>query len=125
MMHVKVTKLPVGGHYGIEYTKDPESNLITYGKSVLLRPNITDPDPDRYIQWAEDIDLSKDSLLRPFDFQPITSFNRTHNLLPTPILRDFTHICESNFLPPPTFGNKSSHQPSIRKRPSRKRKQTT
>lgn len=108
-----------------EYTKDPETKLITYGKRVLFRPNITDPDPDRYIQWAEDIDLSKDSLLGPFDFKPINSFNRTRNLIPTSILREFTNICESNFLPPPTFGNKSSHQPSTRKQPSRKRKQTS
>ena len=61
-----------------EYTKHKITGIIQYGKRILFPPHQT-PNPDKYIQWADEIDLHTNDnvLLGPFNFEPISPANRT------------------------------------------------
>ena len=70
------------------------------------------PNADKYIQWAEDINLHDATLFGPFDFEPINATNRTRNIVSLKHWRKLKELCIEHHLIPPTFGAKSSHIPS-------------
>ena len=94
-----------------KYTFDEPTNMIIYGDRILFRPNMT-PNADKYIQWAEDINLHDVTLFGPFDFDPINATNRTRNIVSLKHWRKLKELCIDHHLIPPTFGAKSSHIPS-------------
>jgi len=64
-----------GGRIGI-YSKCETTNNIIYKDQVLFRPSVI-PNSSKYIQWAEELDLTQASvrLSGPFDFEKITAIN--------------------------------------------------
>ena len=62
------------------YTTCKQSQEIIYGDRVLFRPSVI-PNSAKYIQWAEELDLTQTAvrLLGPFNFECICSTNRTRN----------------------------------------------
>ena len=59
-----------------------DTNTMIFGKRTLIRPSTT-PDPSKFILWSTPLNLTSPTtfLHRPFNFQPLTSTNRTHNLI--------------------------------------------
>ena len=61
------------------YSRDSSGDIV-FGDRILFRPGIF-PNSSKYIQWADTVDLSDPAvfLSGPFDFEPITSSNRTRS----------------------------------------------
>ena len=64
-----------------QYKRSKIDNIIEYGKIMLHRPNAT-PDPDKYILYADQLNLTKPNtiLTGPFNFD--TSFSTTRHTIP-------------------------------------------
>ena len=107
------------------YTIDKLTGDIVFGSRILLRPNIT-PDHNKYIQWADTLNLfDSDTLLYgPFNFLPISSSNRSRNLVaPSDWLRLGAACGRLSILPPTLVPPKRfTVCPPTRHHPSTKRK---
>ena len=103
------------------YTYCNKSAEIIYGKRMLFQPHIT-PDSSKFILWATTINLSDPNvnLVGPFEFQPLTSHNRTRNTVAFPHWSALQESCLSHHLTPPQFTNTIRRKP--RKQPQRHRK---
>ena len=93
------------------YTKD-KNDVITYGNRILFAPHIN-PNPDKYIEWATDIQLHDTShvFLGPFNFEPITTVNRTRHKVHRDQWTTCHAQCLQNNLLPPTLGSQSHIHP--------------
>ena len=98
------------------YTKDPVTKVITYTVRVLFPPH-RQPDPARYIQWATTLQLHTAStvLLGPFDFEAISTTNRTKSKVAQTHWQQCYDICVNSNITPPTTGSQSYHQPQSNK----------
>ena len=109
-----------------QYHRDPSSNLIIYGDRVLFPPHQT-PNPSKYIEWSETLPLdglNSARLVGPFDFEPLSAFNRVRRIVGHQHWDDLTQHCSTLGLTPPTLGSTSSNLPS-KPRKSLKRKART
>ena len=104
-----------------QYHKCKTTQDIIYGDRVLFRPSVI-PNSEKYIQWAEEVDLTQPAvrLLGPFNFERITSINRTRNKVHNEHWMSLFEICGELALFPPTSGSSNKHTLPIKK--SRKRK---
>ena len=106
------------------YSKWKTSNDIIYGQRTLLAPHIV-PDSTKFIQWATTVKLTADDdtiLYGPFDFQAITTGNRTRSKVDSSIWKEVYDICISQNILPPTTGATRSHLPRLSTKKSKKRK---
>jgi hypothetical protein len=90
----------------------------------LLAPHIV-PDSTKFIQWATTVKLTADDdtiLYGPFDFQAITTGNRTRSKVDSSIWKEVYDICISQNILPPTTGATRSHLPRLSTKKSKKRK---
>jgi len=86
------------------YSRDSVSNDIVFGDIILFYPNVT-PDSSKYIKWADEITLRPASniLVGPFDFERISSANRTRNKIDGGgHWRTLHDVCSSKGILPPT-----------------------
>ena len=104
-----------------EYHRCKQTDDIVFGDRILFAPN-RKPDGDKYIQWAEEVDLISDQhrLIGPFDFEAISAANRTRYKVEGKVWRKCFDICLSLNITPPTTGSQSSNVPT-RKQSKRKR----
>ena len=95
------------------YSRDSVSNDIVYGDRILFCPNVA-PDSSKYIQWADVLTLqpASDILVGPFDFESISSANRTRNKIDGVHWRVLHDICSSDGILSPTTGSLTFNAPS-------------
>ena len=105
------------------YSRDTVSNDIVYGDRVLFRPNMS-PDSTKYIQWADTITLRPASniLLGPFNFEAISSSNRTRNKISGINWRTLHDMCINDGILPPTTGSLTFNASGPPRTTSRSRK---
>ena len=111
-----------------EYTKHSTTNIIQYGKRILFPPHQT-PNPDKYILWADEIDLHTNSniLLGPFNFEPLSSANRTRYKIHHVQWDQCYQQCNAQNITPPSISSRVHQQPlphRRRKKLRQKRKQS-
>ena len=94
-----------------KYTKD-KNGIISYGCRTLFAPHIN-PDHTKYIEWATEIQLHDRTniLLGPFDFEKITTTNRTRQKVHHDQWVSCHEQCLDHNLVPPTLGSQSHVQP--------------
>ena len=96
-----------------EYRRDSATDNIIYGNQILLRPN-ANPDPSKYIQYADTLPITTPTksaiLLRPFNFEPITTTNRTRQKIPYKIWKELYQVCLDKNIFPPTLGALNSYR---------------
>jgi len=82
------------------------------------------PSSEKYIQWATEIDLSEPSttLAGPFNFEEITSTNRTRNKVQQAYWLQLHDTCNELALLPPTTGSANKHSPQEKESKKKKRK---
>ena len=106
------------------YSRDSSGDIV-FGDRILFRPGIF-PNSSKYIQWADTVDLSDPAVLLsgPFDFEPITSSNRTRSKVALTQWRILHDICNSRSILPPTLGEplRFTREPSLVIRKNRKRR---
>ena len=105
------------------YSRDSVTNNIVYGDRILFPPNRV-PCSSKYIEWTEPLTLSGQktvSLVGPFNFSPISQFNRVRRTIDKPLWKSLHDACLTNGITPPTLGASNSHIPS-NPRQLRKRK---
>ena len=108
-----------------KYSRDSVTNDIIYGYRMLFRPSMN-PDPAKYIEWADTVNFAEPNtiLTGPFDFEKISSSNRTRNKVSGEDWRNLCDKCALDGLLPPTTGSSTFNIPinnGSRKR-SKKRK---
>ena len=105
------------------YTRCKTTNDIIYGDRVLFRPAVL-PSSEKYIQWATEIDLSEPltTLAGPFNFEEITSTNRTRNKVQQAYWLQLHDTCNELALLPPTTGSANKHSPQEKESKKKKRK---
>lgn len=88
------------------YSRDYVSNDIVFGDRILFRPNMA-PHSIKYIQWADEVILHPASniLSGPFDFESISSSNRTRNKIEGIRWRNLHDKCTGDGILPPTTGS--------------------
>jgi len=104
------------------YKTCKQSQEIIYGDRVLFRPSMI-PNSAKYIQWAEELDLTQTAvqLLGPFNFESISSTNRTRNKVHRDHWSTLSNICnEIALLPPTSAGSSNKHAPPVNKSCKRK-----
>ena len=96
------------------YSKDSVTNDIKFGDRILFRPNVT-PNPKKFIQWVDSIDLSLSSccLIGPFNFEPVDKLNRTHNKVQFSLWHQLSEICHDENILPPTGGGQRRFNPGL------------
>ena len=108
------------------YSRDSITNALIYGDRVLFRPSIL-PDSSKYISWSDEINLGDNDVILsgPFDFEKISSVNRTRSKVAGVEWRRLYDICSSEGLLPPTTGSKTFNKTAPIKsgKKTRKRKQ--
>jgi len=84
------------------YKTCKQSQEIIYGDCVLFQPSVI-PNSTKYIQWAEEIDLTQTAvrLLGPFNFESISSTNRTRNKVHRDYWSTLSDICNEITLQDP------------------------
>lgn len=90
------------------YSHDSMTNSIIFGDRVLFRPSIS-PDSTKYIRWRDEIKLGDDDVILsgPFNFEKMSSTNRTRSKLAGVEWSNLHGICSSEGLLPPTTGYKT------------------
>ena len=108
------------------YSRDSMSNDIVFGDGILFRPNVA-PDSSKYIQWADEITLRPASniLVGPFDFEDISSANRTRNKIAGINWRKLHDMCINDGILPPTTGSLTFNASGPPRTTSRSRKRKT
>lgn len=103
------------------YSRCKVSQDIVYGDRVLFRPSVI-PNSEKYIQWAEELDLTQPAvrLIGPFNFESTTTVNRTRNKVDKEQWLELFDICNELALFPPTSGSSNKHNISLKR--TRKRK---
>ena len=106
-----------------EYTKCKDTGDVIFGDRVLFPPNRL-PDSTKYVQWAEELNLASTNhvLVGPFNFERISTMNRTRNKVAGTHWRKCYDLCISLNLLPPTTGSRSSMLPIPQAQKKRKMK---
>ena len=89
---------------------------------MLFGPSIN-PDPAKYIQWADSINFAEHNTIfaSPFDFEKILSSNRTQNKVPGEDWRNLCNKCALEGILPPTTGS-STYNVATRNSPRKRGK---
>ena len=89
---------------------------VIYGKRVQIRPSVI-PDSSKYILWAAALNLTDPStyIHGPFNFNPITPTQRTHNTVSPEDWKVLYSFCHRNLLLPPTLGSESFSKPNLKR----------
>ena len=89
-----------------KYSRDSVTDDIIFGDRMLFRPSIN-PDPDKYIQWADSIEFDKPNtiLAGPFNFEAMSSSNRTWSKVAGEVWRNLCNTCALEGILPPTTGS--------------------
>jgi hypothetical protein len=92
------------------YSRCKRTNDIIYGDRVLFRPSVI-PSSSKYIQWAEEFDLTQptERLIGPFNFESINATNRTRNKVTKEKWLELFDICNELAILPPTSGSSNKH----------------
>ena len=109
-----------------KYTRCPTTNEIVYGDQILIRPSYY-PNKDIFIQLYYNHpllggSLDSHSIIGPFDFEKIDTYNRTRHKVHTNNWKILYAKCIHLRIAPPTFGSKSSQKPTVHLLSYRKRK---
>ena len=105
MMWAEVMSWAVGWPDWYQYKHDSLTGDILFGTRILLCSNIVQ-DHKKVTQWVDTLlMLDKDILLhRLFNFQPISSSNRSQNLVSSSDLEVIWKTCNRLTFLPPTMG---------------------
>lgn len=108
------------------YTTNNQGQVV-YGDRILIRPSVTPSSSEKFVQRATDLPIVEATdhvLLRPFDFELLSEYNRTLQKIHILQWTKLIEICLDIGMLPPTIGPNFLQKPNAEKfqRVHRKRK---